>query len=76
MCVLNRRQGHYSGDCSAKRPGSRPAEAHADLVHGGAALPAGARVPAMPVCGRARAHGARQTAQSFRNSGMKRIHAC
>ncbi len=69
MCVLHRRQGHYSGDRPAQRPGSRPAEAHADLVLGGAAVPAGARVPAMSVRGRARAHGARQAAQSVGNSG-------
>lgn len=73
--MLNRRQGHYSGDCPAERPGPRPAEAHADLLHGGAALPARARVPAVSVRGRARAHRARQTAQSFRNSGTKRIKA-
>lgn len=75
MCVPNRRQGHYPGDRAAERPGSGPAEAHAHVLHGGAALPARARVHALSVRGRARAHGARETAQSVGNTGTTRNRA-
>lgn len=55
----NRRERHHPGDRASEGPRPGPAEAHTDLVHGRAAVPAGARVPAVPVRGGPGAHGAR-----------------
>lgn len=67
--VWHRCQGHHQGDRPPEgaRPG--PAQAHTDLLHGGAAVPAGARVPAVPVRGGAGAHGAGPAAEPLRDTG-------
>lgn len=67
--MLNRRQRHHPGDRPAEGPRPGPAQAHADLLHGRAAVPARARVPALPVRGGPRAHGAGPAAESVRDPG-------
>lgn len=65
----DRRQRHHPGDRAAQGPGPGPAQAHAHLLHGRAAVPARARVPAVPVRGGPGAHGARPPAQPVRDAG-------
>lgn len=67
-----RRQRHHPGDRPPEgtRPG--PAQTHADLVHGRAAVPAGAGVPAVPVRGGPGENRAGPAAQPVRNSGETR----
>lgn len=67
--IPNRRQRHHPGDRPAEGPRPGPAQAHAHLLHGGAAVRARARVPAVPVRRGPRAHGAREAAESLRDSG-------
>lgn len=66
---LRRRQRHHPGDRPAEGPRPGPAQAHADVLHGRAAVPARARVPAVPVRSGARAHGAREATQPLGNTG-------
>lgn len=67
-----RRQRHHPGDRAAEGPRLGPAQAHADLLHGRAAVPARARVPAVPVCRGPRAHRAREAAEFVRNTGKRK----
>lgn len=72
LCVFHatvRRQGHHPGDRPAQRPGPGPAQAHPDLLHGGAAVPPRAGVPAVSVRRGAWAHRAGPAAQPVRNTG-------
>lgn len=56
MIFLDRRQRHHPGDRATEGPGPGPPEAHADFVHRRAAVPARARVPAVPIRRGSRAH--------------------
>lgn len=67
-----RRQRHHPGDRAAQGPRLGPAQAHADLLHGRAAVPARARVPAVPVRRGPRAHRAREAAEFVRNAGKRK----
>lgn len=67
--VPPRCQRDDSGDRPPQGPGPGPAQAHADVLHGGAALPPGAGVPALPVRGGPRADRASAAAQPLRDPG-------
>lgn len=72
VLLLDRRQRHHPGDRAAEGPRLGPAQAHADLLHGRATVPARARVPALPVRRRPRAHRARQAAEFVGNTGKRK----
>lgn len=71
LIFLDRRQRHHPGDRATEGPGPGPPEAHADFVHGRAAVPARARVPAVPIRRGSRAHWAREAAKFVRNAGKE-----